>query len=132
MSHASDDQLLLLSYGELGEADASLVEAHLAACASCRARLERLERASVALMGIPRYGPGRADRWLVRAAFAAAAILAGIVLWRRGSHPPIERAWSPSTQWSVTAGYIAGGPSVVEIDAQLTRLEQERYHEMPD
>lgn len=132
MNHASDDQLLLLSYGELGDENASLVEAHLAECASCRARLERLERASVALTGIARRRPGKADRWLVGAAFATAAVLAVIVLWRRASHQPSERVWSPLQQWSVTAGYIAGGASVIDIDAQLTRLEQEPYHGLPD
>ena len=30
-----------------------------------------------------------------------------------------------------TAGYIAGGPALVQIDSQLTRLEQERDYALP-
>ena len=44
---------------------------------------------------------------------------------------PTER-WTPTTTWSATAGYVAGGKAMVEIDAQLTRLEQERYYGLPN
>ena len=48
MHHVNDDQLLLLVYGELADAETRDAEAHLAACQPCRARLEQLERARVA------------------------------------------------------------------------------------
>jgi hypothetical protein len=131
MSHVNDDQLLLLSYGELGEADAAVAELHLAGCGTCRARLEGLERSRAALEWMDQKPGRRATRWIVGVALAAAAILA-VILVRPGAERPGERAWLPPTQWSATAGYIAGGTSVVEIDAQLTRLEQERYYGLPD
>jgi hypothetical protein len=47
---------------------------------------------------------------------------------RREPVTPADRSWPPPAVWSATAGYIAGGTTVVEIDVQLTRLEQERYY----
>lgn len=128
MNHPHEDRLLLLAYGELPDADAAELETHLAACAACREDLERLERAHVALdWAVPKQH--RPVRWIA-AGLAAAAVLAAVVLARGGSEP--EKAWQPSHVWSATAGYIAGGPNVVEIDAQLTRLEKERYHGLPN
>ncbi len=130
MTHPPEDRLLLLAYGELPDAGAAEVEIHLAACPACRAELARLERARVALdVGLPRRGT-RA-RWIAVGALAAAAVLAGLLLVRT---PPArgEPGWQPPSVWSATAGYIAGGAPVVQIDAQLTRLEQERYYGLPD
>ena len=128
MSHPHEDRLLLLTYGELPEADAVELETHLAACAACRDDLERLERTRVALdWAVPRRQ--RPTRWIV-AGLAAAALLAAVLVARRAAPP--ANLWHPSHVWSATAGYTAGGPNVVEIDAQLTRLEKERYHGLPN
>ncbi len=127
-SHPDEDRLLLLTYGELPDHDAAEVELHLTACPACRAALARLERARVALdVGLPRRGAR--TRWIA-VALAAAAVLAAVLLVRT---PPErgEPGWQPHSEWSATAGYIAGGQPVIAIDAQLTRLEQERSYARP-
>ena len=132
MNHLNDDQALLFAYGELADHEQREAEAHLASCQPCRARLERLERARVASewSGPRARRPSR--RWFA-IGLAAAAVLAAVFFMRAGqSVTPVERGWAPPMVWSATAGYIAGGASVVDIDAQLTRLEQERYHALPD
>lgn len=124
MNHPHEDQLLLLAYGEGHDGQ---VEAHVANCATCAAAFERFERARVALdWSVPRQR--RPVRWIA-AGLAAAALLAAVVLTRDTAQP--RPSWQPPHVWSATAGYIAGGPSVVEIDAQLTRLEQERTYARP-
>jgi hypothetical protein len=133
MSHLNDDQLLLLSYSELADHEARDAETHLAACTECRARFERLERARVAVEWTgPRARVSR-SRWIA-AGLAAAAVLAAVFLMRAGNPPTANpNPDGPlTTVWSTTAGYIAGGSEVVQIDAQLTRLEQERYDAFPD
>ncbi len=128
MNHPHEDRLLLLAYGELPDADAAELETHLAACAACREDLARLERTWVALeWAVPTQR--RRARWIA-AGLAAAALLAAVFLTRRGS--PQQEVWQPLHVWSPTAGYMAGGPSVVEIDAQLTRLERERFYGWPN
>ena len=127
MNHPHEDRLLLLAYGDLPEAEAAEVEAHVAGCATCHAAFERLERARVAL-DLAMSPKRRPVRWIA-AGLAAAALLAAVVLTRDNSQP--RHPWQPPHVWSATAGYIAGGPSVVEIDAQLTRLEQERSYARP-
>jgi hypothetical protein len=127
MNHPHEDQLLLLAYGELPAAEATELEAHVVGCAVCGAALERLERARVALeWAVPERR--RPVRWLA-AGLAAAAVVAGVLLTRGGSHG--VEPWQPPHVWSPTAGYIAGGQPLVEIDAQLTRLEQERSYVRP-
>ena len=127
MNHPTEDELLLLAYGELAGPRTTEIESHLAACRACGAALAELERGRVALdLAVPR----RRRTAIVWAAFtlAAAAVLAGVVITKSGpSRDPTER-WTPTTTWSATAGYVAGGKAMVEIDAQLTRLEQERYY----
>jgi len=127
MNHPHEDQLLLLAYHELPDGETTQLEAHVATCATCRAALEQFERGRVALdWAVP---PRRRPvRWIA-AGLAAAALVAVVVLTRDNSQP--RHPWQPSHVWSATAGYIAGGPSVVEIDAQLTRLEQERTYARP-
>ncbi len=126
MNHPHEDRLLLLAYGELPEVEAAQVEAHIATCATCREDLERLERARVALdWAAPKRRPGR---WIA-AGLAAAAVLAVVFFPRDNSQP--RQMWPPPHVWSTTAGYIAGGEPLIAIDAQLTRLEQERYHVLP-
>lgn len=131
MNHPNDDELLLLAYGELPAADAAAAEVHLAACPECRAQLERLERAHVALdVAMP---PQRrlAVRWIA-AGLAAAALLAAVLLPNAPPSRSANQGWQPTSGWSATAGYITGGRAMVEIDAQLTRLEQERYYGPPN
>jgi len=129
MNHPHDDQLLLLAYGELAHGEATQVEAHLTTCDTCRAELERLERARVALdWVVPRQR--RPARWIA-IGLAAAAVLATVLLTRVGSRGGGPEPWLPVHVWSPTAGYIAGGQPLVEIDAQLTRLEQERSYVLP-
>ena len=128
MNHPHEDQLLLLAYGELAAGEATHVEAHLATCDACRADLERLERARVALdWAQPKRRP---VRW-VALGLAAAAVLAAVFFTRLGSRGGGPEPWQPVHVWSPTAGYIAGGQPLVEIDAQLTRLEQERTYARP-
>ncbi len=120
MNHPHEDRLLSLAYGDLPEAEAAEVEGHVAGCTTCHAALERLERARVALdWAVPERRP---VRWI-------AAGLAAVLFTRGGSHG--LEPWQPSHVWSPTAGYIAGGQPLVEIDAQLTRLEQERTYARP-
>ena len=132
MNHPTDDELLLLAYGELGVRSAE-TESHIAVCPACQERLERLERARVALdVALPARPPRRRLTWAaVGFALAAAAVLAGVLITRIGPRDA-DRRWTPTTTWSATAGYVAGGKAMVDIDAQLTRLEQERYYGLPD
>lgn len=131
MTHLSDDQLVLLAYGELPAVQIGDADGHLAACATCRARLTRLETGRVALdiaLPSPRR---RMARW-VAAGLAAAAVLTAVMLTHAPPTRPLEQGWRPTSAWSATAGYVTGGPTMVEIDAQLTRLEQERYYGRPN
>ena len=128
MNHPTDDELLLLAYGEVPEPRNAAIESHVAACQTCRATLAELERGRVALdVALP---PRRRSTrmWI---ALAAAAVLAGLVMARPGpAHDPTTR-WTPTTTWSATAGYVTDR-AMVDIDAQLTRLEQERYYGRPN
>ena len=123
MNHPSDDALLLLAYGELDGAARDAAARHLATCEVCGRRFDALERARVALEWTIPSHPHRVRRWAVIALAAAA----GIVLVLLGHRSPTgsPSGWPPTRQWSATAGYLAGGPAVITIDAQLTRLEQE-------
>jgi hypothetical protein len=59
-------------------------------------------------------------------------VVAGVVITTSGpSRDPTER-WTPTTTWSATAGYVTGGKAMVDIDAQLTRLEREPYYGLPN
>jgi len=130
MNHPTDDELLLLAYGELAGLRSAEIESHLGACRACGAALAELERGRVALdVALP---PRRrsATRWIA-VALAAAALFAGVVVTKQGpTRSPTER-WTHTTTWSATAGYVAGGSAMIDIDAQLTRLEQELPHARP-
>ena len=129
MNHPHEDQLLLLAYDELPVAAAAALEAHLATCGGCREDLARLERARVALdWAAPK--PRRSARWIV-AGLAAAAAVAAILLTGGPSSDERPVRWPEQRDWSATAGYIAGGQPLIAIDAQLTRLEQERSYVRP-
>ena len=133
MNHPTEDQLLLLAYRELPEPEAMAIESHIAACSTCADQLAQLERARVVLdLSVPERRP-RALAWAALGALAAAAAVAGVLLIRNvPSRDTAARAWNPTTVWSATAGYVAGGSAMVDIDAQLTRLEQERSHGLPN
>ncbi len=133
MNHPTDDQLLLLGYGELPSPDMSEIESHVAACTACGDKLAHVERARVALdVALPNQGRPVA-RWAALGGLAAAAVVAGVLLTRTNpTGPTAARGWNPTTMWSATAGYVAGGNAMVDIDARLTRLEQERSYALPN
>jgi hypothetical protein len=130
MNHPTEDKLLLLAYGELPEPHANEIETHIAACAVCAQQLAQLERGRVALdVALPRRRP--AIVWATLA-LAAAAVLAGVVITKSGPSRDAAERWTPTTTWSATAGYVTGGKAMADIDAQLTRLERERYYGLPN
>jgi len=132
MNHPTEDQLVLLAYDELAEPLVCEIESHVAACAACADQLAQLERARVAL------DVALAERrrpvvvWAALGALAAAAAVAGLLFTRAPSSDAARRGWNPTKVWSATAGYVAGGNVMVDIDAQLTRLEQERSYGVPN
>jgi len=131
MNHPTEDQLLLLAYDELAEPLGGEIASHIAACRACADQLAQLERARVALdMTLPkRRRP--VTRWAALGGLAAAAVVAGVLLTRTNAPGQAARGWNPTTMWSATAGYVAGGSAVVDIDARLTRLEQEWSYGRP-
>jgi anti-sigma factor ChrR (cupin superfamily) len=132
MNHPTEDQLLLLAYGELPEPHAVAIESHVTACRVCGDQLAQLERARVALdVALPERRP--VTRWAALGTLAAAAAVVGVLLTRTPPAAAVAaHGWNPTTVWSATAGYVAGGNAVVDIDAQLTRLEQERSYALPN
>ena len=134
MTHLHNDELLLLAYGELRDADRERVQTHLAGCDACRTELARLEASRVALdlAMPPAAAPSRRPvRWIA-VGLAAAAVLAAVIVTRTSQNPRDAHTWRPTSSWSATAGYVTGGSAMAEIDAQLTRLEQERYYGLPN
>jgi len=123
MIHPSEDTLLLLAYGELAVEQAAELESHVAGCETCGVVFARLERARVALDDVSRAVPRRRLDWAA-VALAVAAVLAVVLLM--GPRPTPDRAshWAPTTTLSPTAGYMTGGRAMLDIDAQLTQLEQ--------
>jgi hypothetical protein len=129
MNHPTEDELLLLAYEELPGSRAADIESHTARCGECQDKLARLERGRTVLdIAVP---PRRrsARIWV---AVAAAAVVAGVVVARPGPTGDSTEHWTPTTTWSVTAGYVTGGKAMAEIDAQLTRLERERSYGLPN
>ncbi len=120
MSHPHEDRLLLFAYGELPDRDAAELEGHLEGCASCRAQLERLERARVALAWA-RFPRRHAARWAAVGLAAAAAVLLAVVLFRARPEPLTLSLTLPR--------YTA--PGLAPIDSLLTRLEQEKPYAIP-
>lgn len=132
MSHPSENELLLLAYGELPVSRAAEIETHTAACRTCREALTQLERGRVALDVAMPTRPRRPAIIWATAALAAAALLAGIMITRSGPARDTTERWTPTTTWSATAGYVTGGQTMMDIDSQLTRLERERYYGQPN
>jgi hypothetical protein len=135
MNHPSDDDLLLLAYGELDPATAADAEHHVVSCAACHERFISLERGRVAVdwtaESTIRSEGRRVAPWAALTVLAAAAAVAAILLTGGPSSDDRPRSWPEQREWSATAGYIAGGRPVIAIDAQLTRLEQERSYALP-
>ena len=130
MNHPTEDELLLLAYEEQPHDAAAALDAHVATCALCQERLAQLERARVALdVALPQRRR-RPNVWAT-AALAAAAVLAVVIINKSGSSRDQTERWTPTRTWSATAGYLAGGRAMIDIDAQLTRLEQELPHARP-
>ena len=131
MNHPTNDELLLLAYGELPESAAAQVEAHVATCPVCRTQFAGLEHARVALdAALPRRR--RAYAAWAAVALAAAAVLTGVLIMKSGPFKHEAPRWNPTTTWSATAGYVTGGKAMLDIDAQLTRLERERSYGLPN
>jgi anti-sigma factor RsiW len=61
--HLTEDQLNGLADGSLAATERSAAEAHLAACASCRAEVEELRTLLVAARGLPRAIEPERDLW---------------------------------------------------------------------
>lgn len=131
MNHPTEDELLLLAYGELSDLRAAEIDSHAAACRACQEKLAQLERGRAALDLVM---PARRRNAIVWAtlALAAAAVLAGVVITKSGPSRDAAERWTPTTTWSATAGYVTGGKAMADIDAQLTRLEKERYYGLPN
>lgn len=120
--HPTDDALLLFAYGEAGGPQEIDLTPHLATCAPCRARLEKIERSRVAADWALERAPRRVVRWVTLAGLAAAAALALLLL--RPNPPAVQ----PRLSLAVPR-YMA--PELGPIDSALTRLEQERLHAVP-
>jgi anti-sigma factor RsiW len=137
MNHPHPDELLLFASGELLEPRMTELVSHVTACAPCRQELAQLDQSLVALGGGGGEGEPRRVGRIARSAVwggvavAAAAALAVVFMRQSNESEPARAGWTPTTTWSATAGYVAGGKAVVDIDAQLTRLEQEPYYARP-
>jgi hypothetical protein len=131
MNHPSETELLLLAYGEA--ARAGELDSHMTVCETCRTTLEEIERGRVALdLTIPVRRRQRARADWAAVALAAAAIFAAVLVTRPRPMRDAGLHWRPTTTWSMTAGYVTGGSAMNDIDAQLTRLERERYYGLPN
>jgi hypothetical protein len=131
MNHPTADELLLLAYDELPADRLATVETHLTSCVLCQEQLADLERGRAALEVAM---PARPRRAIAGAAvaLAVAAALAGVAIVRSTPVGSPGERWTPTTTWSTTAGYVTGGNAMLDIDAQLTRLERERYYGLPN
>ena len=133
MNHPHPDELLLFASGELTEPRMNDVASHVQACAPCRDMLTHLDQSLVTLGG-SWSPPGRSwslARPAVWGGVALAAAAALAVVFTRPSTESPRAGWAPTTTWSRTAGYVAGGKALLDIDAQLTRLEQESHYARP-
>jgi hypothetical protein len=112
MSHLSEDDLILRYYGEAGEAEAAAIDAHLAACATCRdawleigQTLKLVDTASVpeppdgferviwarVQQALPEPPRAWTWRWLVPVLSLAAVVLLAVALgsrWPRSADAP--------------------------------------------
>lgn len=131
MNHPHPDELLLLASGEVPDGRVNDVVTHVDACPACQATLAQLDQSLSALGGSwPRRSRRLARTVWGGLALAAAATLA--VVFARAPQDTVRGTrWTPTTTWSATAGYVSGGKEMMDIDAQLTRLEQETHYARP-
>jgi hypothetical protein len=122
--HPSTDELLLYSYGEVAAERGAEIDAHVASCAACHAELVALERGRVAADWAREMPAHRRLPWTLVALGAAAVVTAVLLTQFSGPLRRTPRPWPGQLQWSATAGYFAGGQNVIDIDSQLTELEQ--------
>jgi hypothetical protein len=123
MTHAHDDALLLLAYGDLDGAERDAVTRHVAECADCRARFGALERARAAVDWSLADEPRRSRRRtaaIVGMMSLAAALAAFFFTARPSQAPPLAL---------LVPRYAS--PGLAPIDSMLTRLEQEPTHAIP-
>jgi len=132
MNHPHPDELLLFASGELLEPRMTELALHLGACATCEHELARLDQSLVALGGSwsRRSRIARPAVWS-GVALAAAAAFAVVFIRQPDESERARAGWTPMRTWSANAGYVAGGKALVDIDAQLTRLEQEPHYARP-
>lgn len=106
-------KLLELAYGELSRDEARAAEAHVTACAECRAELEKLQGTRRAMSRLPlESAPASGEDVLFAAAREAAA--------RRRAVPP--RRVIPSWAWGGAIGAVAAA-AVVAVSYRLVELE---------
>ena len=129
MNHPTDAELLLLAYDELPAPRSLEVESHLATCPACQRQVLVLGNGRAALdIALPARRRGQIVGTTL--ALAIAASLTAVAIVRSGpGRDPTER-WTPTTTWSATAGYVTD-KAMMDIDAQLTRLEQEPHYGVP-
>lgn len=133
MNHPHADELLSFAAGEQDELRTAQIASHVAGCAACRGAVAHIDESLSALdVAWPRRARTLA-RPAVWAGFAltAAATVAAVLIRQPPPQTRPADAWMPTTSWSATAGYVAGGKALVDIDAQLTRLEQESSYARP-
>ena len=125
MTHATDDDLLLLAYGDLDGVERDAVTRHVAACAECRERFEALVHARTAVDWSLADEPRRARRRTaaILAMMSLAAALAALLF------TPRPTARSPLALTVPVPRYASSG--LAPIDSMLTRLEQEPTHAIP-
>ena len=136
MPHLEDGTLHALLDGEIPSEELPPIEAHLAACAECRARLEAerairgeadglVEAIEAPAPGVARATVGaraapakRPRRWLREVAWAASVVLAaGLGYASRGVRPPAPA--SQVTARQVAAGQVAAGQVAAGRDGSL-------------
>jgi len=123
MTHATDDALLLLAYGDLDGAERDSVSRHLADCADCRRRFDALARAREAVDWALADEPRRSRRRTaaIVGAMSLAAALAALLFTARPTSSPALALTVPRY----------ASPGLAPIDSMLTRLEQEPTHAIP-
>ena len=105
MNHPTEDELLLLAYGELPDLRAAEIDSHAAACRMCQEKLAQLERGRVALNIAVPAGRRKAIVWATLA-LAAAAGLAGMLIIKSGPSRDPGARWTSTTTRCEPSGRI--------------------------
>lgn len=148
--HESEETLSALIDGELSGPEAAAAAAHLSSCAVCRSRFAGLGSARQFLRMAPRrpMPPGlaadlqrRVDDlpprpaftpwarpWLPALGFAAAALLAGVWVWRgpgpSGPEIPIEQLMAAHERYRDEGLLAAADPAQADFTATLAATEE--------